>query len=185
MLIEGAYKAIYRRLLALYPSSFRERFEVSMQQTFDDACQDRQGTLGSRFVLATFASVIAGIVREQAIQLWQVCIMKKTLIDPRRAAIISLILCLPFFVSALIALFPIEPLFGVFKGLATEDGQQLNSFGRIMIFGGVLLLPVALLLNLLSMLTRRTVEKRMSFQPRLVNIVLGGVALSAIFLLGS
>lgn len=34
-------RTLYQRLLRLYPRSFREQFEASMVQTFDDLCNER------------------------------------------------------------------------------------------------------------------------------------------------
>jgi len=39
-------RALYNRLLALYPRGFREQLGESMQQTFNDLCRERQAEGG-------------------------------------------------------------------------------------------------------------------------------------------
>ena len=62
-----AVQWLYRKLLSLYPRTFRDRFGESMAQTFDDLYlrqkrQSVQGGLG--FVLWIFVETTIGIVRE-------------------------------------------------------------------------------------------------------------------------
>ncbi|SNT60746.1 hypothetical protein SAMN05421812_112181 [Asanoa hainanensis] len=57
------YARWYRRLLRLYPKPYRERFAVSMEQTFTDLRRERAG------VLWIFTETFAGIVRERATDL--------------------------------------------------------------------------------------------------------------------
>jgi hypothetical protein len=63
-------RALYNRLLALYPQAFKERFRESMEQTFNDLCNERRqtgkGWLG--FVLWTFAETATGIIKEHVMQ---------------------------------------------------------------------------------------------------------------------
>jgi hypothetical protein len=39
---QGVTRELYSRLLGLYPRGFRERLGESMQQTFNDLCEDRK-----------------------------------------------------------------------------------------------------------------------------------------------
>ena len=68
-----------------------------MEQTFNDLCGERktgQGLFG--FVLWTYVDTAMGIVKEHVFQIIQRRNMNNTIIDLRLAAIISLILVLPF-----------------------------------------------------------------------------------------
>ncbi|GIF72174.1 hypothetical protein [Asanoa siamensis] len=56
----------YRRLLRLYPRSYRERFADSMEQTFADLRRER---VGHAFVIWIFVETFAGVVRERATDL--------------------------------------------------------------------------------------------------------------------
>src|SRR5262245_32959498 len=92
-------RALYRRLLTLYPRDFRERLGESMEQTFNDLCNERKrrterGGLG--FVLRIFAETATGIIQEQMRSIREGSTMKNILTNPRSAAIISFILALPF-----------------------------------------------------------------------------------------
>lgn len=60
------YKNLYRKLIRLYPSDYRERFEETMLQTFDDLYNERRsqhkGTLG--FVLWVVADTLTHVIKE-------------------------------------------------------------------------------------------------------------------------
>lgn len=62
------YRHWYRRLLRLYPRSYRERFAEPMEQTFTDLVRERtdanRGLIG--FAVWTFAETSAAILRENA-----------------------------------------------------------------------------------------------------------------------
>jgi hypothetical protein len=62
---QNRVRALYRKLLTLYPQRFKEQLAESMEQTFSDLYQERQ-TEGrsSGFVLWMFVDTAAGIVRE-------------------------------------------------------------------------------------------------------------------------
>jgi len=60
-------RTLYKKLLSLYPRAFRERLGESMEQTFNDLCNERKqqterGLFG--FVLWMFIETSAGIVKE-------------------------------------------------------------------------------------------------------------------------
>ena len=73
------------------------------------------------------------------------------LAHPRSAAITSLILSLPLGLTFIAFMFDIELLGKPLNELFTIEGQQgeINTLGRIVIYGGLLLLPVAFALNLI------------------------------------
>jgi len=60
------------------------------------------------------------------------------------------------------------------------DGQQINNLGRIVIFGGLLLLPVAFVLNLQPLLVRAGPEQKRT--PHAINLLLGAAILLLVLL---
>lgn len=56
----------YKRLISLYPQDFRERFGESMEQTFNDVCNEQKlkGNLSLGFVFSMFAETSVSIIRE-------------------------------------------------------------------------------------------------------------------------
>ena len=101
--------------------------------------------------------------------------MKNITTNPRSAAIMSFILCLPLAVPYVILMYDIEPLIGPLNNLLTIEGQQgdINMLGRIVIFGGLLLLPVAFVLNLQPMLRREGPERKRTLYA--INLILGAI----------
>ena len=102
----GWARTLYRGLLRLYPRPFRERFGESMEQTFADLRAERQGgpargRIG--FVLWTYAETAAGIVRERVLTLQSGGTMQATTPTLRTAAIVGLVLALPFAVLELVS----------------------------------------------------------------------------------
>jgi hypothetical protein len=102
----------------------------SMEQTFNDLCnerkkQRRQGWFG--FVLSLFVETAIGISRERVLFIKQGDTMKTITTDLRSAAIISLILVLPF---------------AILESLNNTITKQ-NAPGLIILFGLMLLLPMA------------------------------------------
>lgn len=96
---EETARAIYKKLLALYPREFRERLGESMEQTFHDLYRERQTERGrSGFVLWMFAETAMGIVREHVLHM-EGTTMKTVLASPILAIVISFVLCvLPFMI---------------------------------------------------------------------------------------
>jgi hypothetical protein len=179
---QTVHSAFYKRLLALYPMAFRDRFAESMEQTFADSCGEHTGSrIGLfKFTLRTYADTCAGIVKEQMLQLTQGKTMIDTILDPRLGAVVGFLLFLPFFLTFTISTFDVEPVAGALKSLTTGVGGELNTIGRILMFGGVVALPVALLVSLFSMLTKRRIEKGISFHPRTANLLVMALVLIGI-----
>jgi len=105
--------------------------------------------------------------------------MKGILAHPRSVAITSLILGMPLGLTYAALMFNIEPLARVLNNLFTIDGQQgeieINMLGRIVIYGGLLLLPVAFALNLQSMLKREGPEGKRRLYA--INLIVGAAIL--------
>lgn len=153
--------ALYKKLLAFYPRAFTERLGESMQQRFNDLCseQKRRPARGL-FVLSIFTETAIGIVREHLLLLMEGDAMKGILAKPTSATIISVILSLPLGLTFVAFMFDLEPLVKPLNNLFTINGRQgeINMLGRIVIYGGLLLLPVAFVLNLRPMLKREGTE---------------------------
>lgn len=102
---QNTVHTLYKKLLTLYPRGFRERLGESMQQTFNDLCnewkrQTKRGWLG--FVLWMFIETAMGIIKEYILLIMQGGTMKSILTNNRSAAAISFTLCLPLAVPYII-----------------------------------------------------------------------------------
>jgi hypothetical protein len=171
-------RTLYNKLLNLYPKRFREQLGDSMEQTFYDLCNEqRRGPARGFFVLSIFLETGIGIVREYLLILIEGNAMKTILANPTSAAITSLILSLPLGLTFVAFMFDIQPLIKPLNSLFTIEGQQgnINMLGRIVIFGGLLLLPVAFVLNLRSMLKRDGPEGKRRLYA--INIIVGAIIL--------
>lgn len=163
---------LYKKLLTLYPRTFRDRLGESMRQTFNDLYQERQskrGLLG--YVFWMFIETGIGIIKEHILLAIQRVAMKNIFANPRSAAITSSILSLPLGLTFLAFMLDIEPLTKVLNHLFTIDGQQINMLGRIVIYSGLLLLPLAFVLNLRPMLKREGSEG--SKRIYMLNLIVG------------
>ncbi len=92
-------RLLYKKLLTLYPKVFREQFGESMEQTFNDLCNERKqqtkrGLYG--FMLWIFAETSTGIVKEHILLIKHGDYMKNISSNLKSAAIISFIIVLPF-----------------------------------------------------------------------------------------
>lgn len=80
--------------------------------------------------------------------------MKNILANPTSAAITSFILALPIGLLRLLLGSDMELLVAPIESVLTVDGSQPNALGYTIICGGLLLLPVAFLINLRPLLRR-------------------------------
>jgi hypothetical protein len=105
---QQSFRKLYRKLLALYPSRFRERLGESMEQTFEDLCSERNEQSKYRwagFVLWIFVETALGVVWEHVLLIKEGATMKTTLSTPGSAALISsILLAVAFIVAPLIYL---------------------------------------------------------------------------------
>ena len=101
-------RRLYKKLLALYPRGFRERLGESMEQTFNDLCNERKQQAEYRwagFVLWIFVETALGIIREHVLLITEGATMKSMLANPGSAALISsILLAVAFIVAPLIYL---------------------------------------------------------------------------------
>ena len=170
---------LYKKLLILYPRGFRERLGESMEQTFQDLCNEQKGGGSPRgfVVLSLFAETAIGIAQEHLLLLIEGDVIKTILTNPRWAAITSLILSLPLGLTFVAFMFDIQPLTNPLNDLFTIEGQggEINMLGRIIIYGGLLLLPLAFALNLQPMLKREGPEGKRSLY--IINLIIGAAIL--------
>jgi hypothetical protein len=174
--------SLYKKLLRLYPREFREHLEESLEQTFNDLykeqkSQTERGLFG--FALWMFLETGTRILREHILVFRQRGTMKNILANHNSTAITSLILALPLGLTYLALMFNIEPFARLLKNLFTIDGQQgeiqINMLGRIVIYGGLLLLPLAFALNLQPKLKREGTEGRRRLYA--INLIVGAAIL--------
>jgi hypothetical protein len=154
-----------------------------MEQTFNDLYNERKrGPARGFFVLSIFIETAIGIVREHLILHMQGNVMKNILANPGSSAITSLILSLPLGLTFVAFMFDIEPLVRMLNNLFTIEGQQgnINMLGRVVIYGGLLLLPVAFVLNLRPLLKREGPEGKKSLY--MLNLIVGTIILLLIIL---
>jgi hypothetical protein len=156
--------ALYKRLLRLYPSEFKERLGESMQQTFHDLCQERQTQPGwFSFVLWMFVETAAGIIREHLSSMTGGARMKNIHGIPRSAALISSILLAAAFIVA-----PMIYLFGNLRDAMGPFSYAVADF----LYGPVW---AASLVTLVFMLRERIGERA----PRRMSLALLAAVLAA------
>lgn len=154
---QAIVRILYKKLLSLYPRGFQVQLGESMEQTFNDLYGERQTERRLfGFVFWMFAETGVGILREHILLLTEGGTMKTFVSKPVSAAIISFILILPLGLTFVAFMFDLEPFIKPLNDLFTIEGQpgDINMLGRIVIYGGLLLLPVAFALNLQPMLKR-------------------------------
>ena len=145
-----------------------------MEQTFHDLCNEqKRGPARGFVVLCIFTETAIGIVQEHLFLLMEGDVMKNLLANPRSAAITSLILSLPLGLTFVAFMFDIEPLVKPLNNLFTIEGQQgdINTLGRIVIYGGLLLLPIAFVLNLRPLLRKEGPEGKRRLYA--LNLIVG------------
>jgi hypothetical protein len=97
---------------------------------------------------------------------------EKPLISSRSAAVLSLILCLPFLLIFVTEVYDLQALLPI-KRLLTLDGFQPTLLGRLLMIGMLICLPLAFLVNLLPMIRRRRSEQATSFKLTAADILVG------------
>jgi len=95
---------LYRKLLVLYPQTFKEQFGESMEQTFQDLWNEKQQTKKELFgfVIWTFVETAIGIFREHLLLISSGGIMQTVLKTIGSPALISLLLILPLMIMEVV-----------------------------------------------------------------------------------
>lgn len=143
---QAKVRALYKKLLTLYPRAFREQLGESMAQTFRDMYAERKQQTERglfRFTIWLFVETAIGIIKEHVIQFTQGDTMKNFFSRFRSAAIISSILVLPFVI--------LEFVFNIVNKPAILSLKQ--ALDLTVLFGLLWLLPV-LFMTILSPIVR-------------------------------
>jgi hypothetical protein len=95
---------LYKRLLTLYPRTFKERLGESMEQTFQDLWNEKRQTKKELFgfVLWTFIETAIGILREHLLLMSPGNIMQTTLKTLGSSVFISFLLILPLMIMEVV-----------------------------------------------------------------------------------
>jgi len=165
----------YKKILAFYPQAFREQFGESMEQTFNDLCNERKqqaNQISFGFLLWMLIETFVGIIKEHLIQIKRGATMENIIPNHKSAAIIGFLLAMPLAILLLIEISGIEPLHGFLMTLTTEAGNnpQLNTFGRILMLGTLLLLPLGFIISLVPVV--RNVRAGDGFTVNPVNLLI-------------
>ena len=172
---QKSVRNFYRKILAFYPQAFREQFGKSMEQTFKDLCNEQKQQakqISSGFLLWTFIETFAGIIKEHLMNIKRGANMENIISNHKSAAIIGILLAMPLAILLLIEISGIEPLHGFLVTLTTEAGNnpRLNTFGKIFIFGTLLLLPLGFIISLVPVV--RNVRAGNGFTANPVNLLI-------------
>lgn len=100
----GTIRALYKRLLNLYPRNFRTQLAESMEQTFGDLYDEKRHTRQELFgfVIWTIIETAAGIFREHLLLVSSGGIMQSILKTTGSSALVSFLLILPFVIMEVV-----------------------------------------------------------------------------------
>ena len=98
------FRNLYRRLLTLYPQTFRQELGESMEQTFRDLWNEKQQSKEElfSFVLWTFMETAIGIFREHLLLVSTGDLMQAILKPIGSPALLSLLLIFPFLIMEVV-----------------------------------------------------------------------------------
>jgi hypothetical protein len=97
-------RALYKKLLTLYPQEFKEQLGESMEQTFQDLWNEKRPTKKELFgfVLWTFIETATGIFREHLLLISSGEVMQPILKTIGSSTLISVLLILPFMIMEVV-----------------------------------------------------------------------------------
>lgn len=167
---------LYKKLLALYPRPFREVLGESMEQTFNDLCQEKRQTKQGlfSFVLWMFVETGMGITREYILLITQGYAMKNITTNPKLATLFGLFFIAPFVILNTIVASRIEPFFSLIR-----PGIHTGPYEYPLLFFVLLLIPVGSFIAVRPILQKGAEGKRKFY---LVNVILS-VLLLVVFVL--
>src|SRR5512145_1769961 len=95
---------LYKKLLALYPQTFKEQLGESMERTFQDLWKEKRQTKKELFgfVLWAFIETAIGILREHLMLISPGDVMQTILKTSGSSALISLLLILPLMIMEVV-----------------------------------------------------------------------------------
>jgi hypothetical protein len=151
-------RALYRKLLGLYPRAFRERVGESMEQTFNDLCNERKqsaerGIFG--FVLKIFVETAIGVIHENILVIKDMSTMRNILTNLRLPAIIGSLAVLPFVL--------LEFIFVISNGQNTFSIR--NAVDLVVVFAFLWLGITAIVLILLPIVRNMRTGKSLIASP--------------------
>ncbi len=151
-------RTLYKKLLTLYPRAFREQMGESMEQTFNDLCNERKqqterGLFG--FVLWVFVETAIGISKEYLLLIKQGDTMKTITTNPKSAALISLLSVVPLVALNKIVGDRIEPFFSFIR-----PGIHTSPIEYVLLPIVLFLLPVGAFIAIRPMLRKGADVKR-------------------------
>ena len=188
------FHLLYRKLVSIYPKDFKDRLAESMEQTFNDLYKEKQNTNQSlfSFITWTFVETSTSILHEHIFSIRETN-MKSIMTNHKSVATISFLLALPIGLVYLIFVSDIKFLTQILNQwfTVTRDGGDINILGRIVIYGSMLLLPIAFVFNLIPMLKKdetngaRTLHKINLFVGAIILLLIlftwGGLTLESIY----
>jgi hypothetical protein len=101
---QNTIRALYKRLIACYPRAFKEQLGESMEQTFNDLCNEKRRKKQplAGFVLWTFLETAMGICREYLFLIFPGDVMRTILKTLGSSTLIGLLLILPFVIMEVV-----------------------------------------------------------------------------------
>ncbi|MCA1590746.1 MAG: hypothetical protein LC730_01190 [Acidobacteria bacterium] len=136
------YRIFYKRMLALYPRAFREQFGESLEQTFNDLCNEQEGHGSRLFSLTVYLSIDTGIgiVKEHVLHFSKRSVMREVLTDSKLAPIVGAFLALPGVLMLSLLLLGIEPPLGPLRPILEPPGGS-HLLGSLFVLALIIVLP--------------------------------------------
>lgn len=166
---QNKVRTLYKKLITFYPRGFREQLGESMEQTFNDLCnekrQTKKGLFG--FVLWIFIETATGIVQEHILQIIEGDTMKNIISNPKPAALVGFLLALPFLLLNTIVGSRIEPFYSLIR-----PDVHTGPFEYVLLAVVLLMLPLGAFIAARPIFQKGADGKRKFY---LVNIILAAI----------
>lgn len=173
--LSALVEQLYRALLLLYPAQYRHEYGTLMHQLFRDVSREIAQKQGISGLANWWRSALFDLFRT-VIDQWRGTIMAEMMrVQSKAATLTAIILCLPLLFLWLTA--DLEAV----RNLLTIDGYQPTIVGRIFMLISLLGLPIAFIVNLLSMF-RKADAQPTPFKLTSIHAAIGLAALGIIFL---
>jgi hypothetical protein len=169
---QNTIHALYKRLIACYPQSFREQLAESMLQTFNDLYKERylEGN-GFRFVLSIFLETAFGIMQEHVSLISQGGAMKIMTSNPWAAALTGFLCSMPFMIMNALVANQVEPFLSWIRPTGHTSSIEYGLLAFVL-----LLLPIGAFITLRPMLPKEGDEHRKLY---IFNIILAIILFAA------
>ncbi|HET9588805.1 MAG TPA: hypothetical protein VFO91_08455 [Anaerolineales bacterium] len=167
-------RALYKKLLSLYPRVYKERFGQSIEQTFNDLYNEQKrqmdrGLISLILWLWIFLETALGIIKEHTLLVTEGYTMRTIMTNPKLAALVGLFFIVPFALLNAIVGNRIEPFFSLIRPAIHTGPHEY-----LVLFIVLLLIPVGSYIALQPIL-HRGAEGRRRFYP--VSVLLAAVLL--------